>query len=153
MTGGRLLRLAKHLSSETFMLTYGDGVSDVDVGALLRFHRSHGRLATVTAVRPSARFGGLHLDRGNVLAFKEKPQSGEGWINGGFFVFEPGIFEFLADDQTVLEQSPMETLARAGQLMAFEHSGYWQCMDTIRDRDALETAWASGQAPWARSAG
>jgi glucose-1-phosphate cytidylyltransferase len=152
MTGGRLLRLARHLSSETFMLTYGDGVSDVDIGALLQFHRSHGRLATVTAVRPSARFGGLALDRGQVLSFKEKPQSGEGWINGGFFVFEPGIFEFLGDDQTVLEQAPMETLARTGQLMAFEHTGYWQCMDTIRDRDALETAWASGRAPWVRRA-
>jgi glucose-1-phosphate cytidylyltransferase len=134
------------------MLTYGDGVSDVDIGALLQFHRSHGRLATVTAVRPSARFGGLALDRGQVLSFKEKPQSGEGWINGGFFVFEPGIFEFLGDDQTVLEQAPMETLARTGQLMAFEHTGYWQCMDTIRDRDALETAWASGRAPWVRRA-
>ena len=148
MTGGRLLRLAGQLNSETFMLTYGDGVSDVDVGELLRFHRSHGRLATVTAVRPSARFGGLHLDQGKVLTFKEKPQSGEGWINGGFFVFEPGIFEFLADDLTVLEQSPMETLARSGQLMAFEHSGDWQCMDTVRDRDALQATWSSGQAPW-----
>lgn len=148
MTGGRLLRLERQLRAETFMLTYGDGVSDVDLGALLRFHSSHGRLATVTAVRPSARFGGLHLDSGSVLAFKEKPQSGEGWINGGFFVFEPGIFEFLADDQTVLEQSPMETLARTGQLMAFEHSGYWQCMDTVRDRDALQAAWSSGRAPW-----
>lgn len=148
MTGGRLRRLAGHLSSEPFMLTYGDGVSDVDVGALLRFHRSHGRLATVTAVRPSARFGGLNLDRGRVLTFQEKPQSGEGWINGGFFVFEPGIFEFLADDRTVLEQSPMETLALTGQLMAFEHSGYWQCMDTVRDRDALQAAWSSGRAPW-----
>ncbi len=152
MTGGRLLRMASRLRGETFMLTYGDGVSDVDVETLIRFHRSHGRLATVTAVRPTARFGGLHLDGGQVTAFKEKPQSGEGWINGGFFVFEPSIFDFLQDDQTVLEQSPLELLAAQGQLMAYEHGGYWQCMDTIRDRDALEALWKSGNAPWVRGA-
>lgn len=149
LTGGRLLRLKSHLqSSGTFMLTYGDGVSDVNLGRLLDFHRSHGKIATVTAVRPSARFGGLRLDDGRVLDFKEKPQSGEGWINGGFFVFEPSVFEYLRDDATVLEQSPLETLARDGQLMAFQHPGYWQCMDTIRDRDALQAAWDSGRAPW-----
>lgn len=149
MTGGRLLRLKPHLQSMgTFMLTYGDGVSDIDVTALLAFHRNHGRLATVTAVRPSARFGGMHIREGEVLSFKEKPQSGEGWINGGFFVFEPGIFEYLMDDTTVLEQSPLENLAKDGQLMAYEHSGYWQCMDTVRDRDALQAIWESGRAPW-----
>jgi len=151
MTGGRLLRLKPNLQSGgTFMLTYGDGVSDVDITALLAFHRNHGRLATVTAVRPSARFGGMQLRDGNVLDFKEKPQSGEGWINGGFFVFEPAVFDYLKDDATVLEGSPLENLARDGQLMAYEHTGYWQCMDTIRDRDALQAAWESGRAPWIR---
>lgn len=149
LTGGRLLRLKPHLESEgTFMLTYGDGVSDVDITALLAFHRSHGRTATVTAVRPSARFGGMHIGGGKVLDFQEKPQSGEGWINGGFFVFEPSVFKYLENDATILEKSPLETLAREGQLMAYEHSGYWQCMDTIRDRDALQSAWDGGRAPW-----
>jgi glucose-1-phosphate cytidylyltransferase len=149
MTGGRLLRL-KHLLQPggTFMLTYGDGVSDVDVSALLRFHRSHGKLATVTAVRPSARFGGMHIGGGKVVDFKEKPQSGEGWINGGFFVCEPGVFDYLSDDSTVLEQSPLETLTADGELMAYQHHGYWQCMDTIRDRDALQSAWDSGSPAW-----
>ena len=149
MTGGRLLRLKGALRSErTFMLTYGDGVSDVDITSLLTFHRSHGRLASVTAVRPSARFGGMQIDKGEVVDFEEKPQSGEGWINGGFFVFEPGVFDYLKDDSTVLEQSPLETLVHDGQLMAYEHSGYWQCMDTIRDRDALRALWESGCPPW-----
>jgi glucose-1-phosphate cytidylyltransferase len=152
MTGGRLLRLARHLASETFMLTYGDGVADIDIAALLQFHRRHGRIATITAVRPSARFGGLHIENCAVTAFKEKPQSGEGWINGGFFVFEPGIFDFLQNDQTVLEQAPLESLATQGQLMAYEHEGHWQCMDTIRDRNALEALWQSGNAPWMRGA-
>jgi len=149
LTGGRLLRLKPYLdSSGTFMLTYGDGVSDVDLTALLNFHRSHGKLATVTAVRPSARFGGLRLGEGRVIDFKEKPQSGEGWINGGFFVFEPAVFEYLENDNTILEQSPLEQLTHDKQLMAFEHPGYWQCMDTIRDRDALQTIWESGDIPW-----
>jgi glucose-1-phosphate cytidylyltransferase len=149
MTGGRLLRLKAYLmSGGTFMLTYGDGVSDVDVGALVSFHKRHGRLATVTAVRPSARFGGLEVESGRVLHFKEKPQSGEGWINGGFFVFEPGIFDYLTDDATVLERLPLENLVRDGEMMAYEHAGYWQCMDTIRDRDALQALWSGGRAPW-----
>jgi len=149
MTGGRLLRLKSHLQSAgTFMLTYGDGVSDVDLSALLSFHRAHVRLATVTAVRPSARFGGMHADDGQVLDFKEKPQSGEGWINGGFFVFEPEIFDYLKDDSTILERSPLETLARDRQFMAYKHTGYWQCMDTLRDKHALEELWADGKAPW-----
>jgi glucose-1-phosphate cytidylyltransferase len=149
MTGGRLLRLKHNLQSEgPFMLTYGDGVSDVDLTALLAFHRAHGKLATVTAVRPTARFGGMQIGDGQVLDFKEKPQSGEGWINGGFFVFEQGVFDYLERDTTVLEESPLETLARDGQLMAYEHPGYWQCMDTVRDRDALQSLWESGRAPW-----
>jgi glucose-1-phosphate cytidylyltransferase len=151
MTGGRLLRLKPHVQpTGTFMLTYGDGVSDVDITALLAFHRAHGRLATVTAVRPSARFGGIQVGDGQVLDFTEKPQSGEGWINRGFFVFEPGVFDYITGDATVLERAPLEALAREGQLMAFEHSGYWQCMDTVRDRDALQTLWTSGCAPWVR---
>ncbi len=149
MTGGRLLRLKRQLAGNgTFLFTYGDGVSDVNITALLDYHRRHGRLATVTAVRPSARFGGVHIEAGRVSHFKEKPQSGEGWINGGFFALEPGVFDYLTDDGTVLEQSPLESLARDGQLMAYEHEGYWQCMDTIRDRDALQAHWNSGRVPW-----
>ena len=149
MTGGRLLRLKPNLHAHgTFMLTYGDGVADVDLPSLLDFHRKHGKLATVTAVRPTARFGGMQINDGKVVDFKEKPQTGEGWINGGFFVFEPGVFDYLEDDSTVLEESPLEKLTRDGQLMAFEHPGYWQCMDTVRDRDALQSIWASGKAPW-----
>lgn len=150
MTGGRLLRLKELISATntTFMLTYGDGVSNVDLDKLLALHRAHGKLATVTAVRPSARFGGLVIDDGRVLNFKEKPQSGEGWINGGYFVFEQGVFDYLDDDATVLERKPLENLVRDGQLMAYQHDGYWQCMDTIRDRDALQETWDSGTAPW-----
>lgn len=149
MTGGRLLRLRPWLeSSGTFMLTYGDGVTDLDVRALLAFHRAHGKFATITAVRPPARFGGMRLEAGVVRDFKEKPQTGEGWINGGFFVFEPGVFNYLENDGTVLEGKPLEKLAADGQLMAFEHSGYWQCMDTVRDRDTLQDLWAGGKAPW-----
>ncbi|MDA9030979.1 glucose-1-phosphate cytidylyltransferase [Candidatus Pseudothioglobus singularis] len=150
MTGGRLLRLKKYLenNNEPFMLTYGDGVSDVDISALLKFHRSHGKLATVTAVRPSARFGGMDIGEGQVINFKEKPQSGTGWINGGFFVFEPSVFDYLDDDSTILERSPLENLVRDEQLMAYQHSGYWQCMDTIRDRDSLQELWDNGSVPW-----
>lgn len=151
MTGGRLLRLKPYLQSGgTFMLTYGDSVANVDVNRLLAFHRDHGRLATVTAVRPSARFGGMRIEGGRVLDFKEKPQSGEGQINGGFFVLETSIFDYIENDSTILERSPLETLTRDGQLMAYEHPGYWQCMDTVRDRDALQTAWDTGHAPWLR---
>ena len=149
MTGGRLLRLKPILQSGgTFMLTYGDGVSDVDVTALLKFHRSHGRIATVTAVRPPVRFGVLSLADNRVIEFQEKPQSSEGWINGGYFVFEPEIFDYIADDSTMLERQPLESLAQAGQLMAFHHAGYWQCMDTLRDKLTLEDLWNSGEAPW-----
>jgi glucose-1-phosphate cytidylyltransferase len=151
MTGGRLHRLESILRpAGTFMLTYGDGVSDVDIGALVAFHRSHGRLATVTAVRPAARFGAMAFDGDRVKSFKEKPQASEGWINGGFFVFEPGVFSYLHGDNTVLEQDPLENLARDGQLMAFKHDGFWQPMDTIRDRDVLNDLWRTGQAPWCR---
>lgn len=130
------------------MLTYGDGVSDVDLRALLAFHRSHGRLATVTAVRPPARFADLRIENGQVKHFEEKPQAGEGWVNGGFFVFEPGVLDTLVDDGTVLEKAPLEQLAARGELMAYQHLGYWQSMDTLRDKLTLEGLWASGKAPW-----
>jgi glucose-1-phosphate cytidylyltransferase len=148
-TGGRVLRLKERLApGGTFMLTYGDGVADVDLAALLKFHRAHGRHATVTAVRPPARFGDLNIDDGKVTSFAEKPQAGEGWINGGFFVFEPAVFDYIANDDTILERAPLENLATDGQLMAYHHSGYWQSMDTLRDKNALEAIWASGRAPW-----
>lgn len=149
LTGGRLHRLENVLKSEgTFMLTYGDGVSNVNIRELLSFHKKHGKIATVTAVRPPARFGSMCFDGDQVLSFQEKPQVGEGWINGGFFVFEPAVFDYLAGDLTILEREPLENLARDGQLMAFKHQGFWQPMDTIRDRDYLNEQWDSGLAPW-----
>ena len=149
MTGGRLRRLASRLrDGGTFMLTYGDGLSNVDLRELLKFHDSHGRLATVTAVRPPARFGTMDFDGDRVVRFEEKPQTGEGWINGGFFVMDPGVLDYIGGDDTVLEGAPLENLARDGQLMAFRHLGFWQCMDTTRDRVRLEGFWSSGQAPW-----
>lgn len=148
MTGGRLLRLKSRLKG-TFMATYGDGVGSVDVKKLFAFHRKHGRLATVTAVRPPARFGGLELDGERVRQFTEKPQAGEGWINGGFFVFEPKVLAYIKrGDSTVLEREPLETLAADGELMAYKHEGFWQPMDTLRDKHALEELWDSGRAPW-----
>ncbi|MGE0617035.1 MAG: glucose-1-phosphate cytidylyltransferase [Bacteriovoracia bacterium] len=149
MTGGRLLRLESYLKPHgTFMITYGDGVANVDLKKALAFHKAHGKLCTVTAVRPTARFGGMVFQDQQVTQFKEKPQSGEGWINGGFFIMEPGIFKYLKEDATVLEQAPLENLARDGQLMAYFHEGFWQCMDTIRERQLLEEKWATGKAPW-----
>jgi len=148
MTGGRLFRLKQHVEGETFMLTYGDGVANINIRDLVEFHRSHGKLATVTAVHPIARFGEMKLASDTVCEFKEKPQTGEGWINGGFFVFEPGVFKYLEGDHTVLEQEPLENLAREGQLMAYRHKGFWYCMDTIRDMEVLEGLWSKGNAPW-----
>jgi glucose-1-phosphate cytidylyltransferase len=149
MTGGRLHRLERLLHpGGTFMLTYGDGVADLDLQALVAFHRSHGRIATVTAVRPQARFGGILFEGDRVMEFKEKPQTGEGWINGGFFVMEPGVFDYLHGDATVLEEDPLENLTRDGQLMAYRHQGFWHCMDTLRDRNSLEALWQEGRAPW-----
>jgi glucose-1-phosphate cytidylyltransferase len=147
-TGGRVKRLSSWLRDGTFMLTYGDGVSDVNLTELLAFHRRHGRLATVTAVRPPARFGGLRFDGDLVSEFTEKPQVGEGWINGGFFVMEPGVLDYIQGDETYLEREPLERLAKDGQLAAFRHDGFWQCMDTLRDLKLLESLWESGQAPW-----
>ena len=149
MTGGRLKRLEPLLRpGGTFCFTYGDGVSDVDVSRALAFHRSHGKLATVTAVRPPARFGAMAFDGQRVASFKEKIQTGEGWINGGYFLFEPGVFDYLEGDSTILEEAPLERLAADGQLMAYKHEGFWQCMDTVRDRNHLESLWAKGQAKW-----
>jgi glucose-1-phosphate cytidylyltransferase len=147
-TGGRIKRLERWLRDGTFMSTYGDGVSNVDLKALLAFHRTHGRIATVTAVRPPARFGGLIFDGDLVAEFTEKPQIGEGWINGGFLVCEPAIFDYLEADQSSLEADALERLAANRQLAAYRHDGFWQCMDTLRDKRLLEHLWQSGSPPW-----
>ncbi len=147
-TGGRVRRLRPYLGDSTFMLTWGDGVSDVDLSALLAFHRSHGKLLTVTAVRPPARFGHLVFEGDRIVDFDEKPTAAEGWINGAFFVVEPKVLDYIADDDTSWEHGPMRQLAREGQLMAFKHEGFWQCMDTVRERKLLEDVWAGGKAPW-----
>jgi glucose-1-phosphate cytidylyltransferase len=147
-TGGRIKRLAPYLGSGTFMLTWGDGVSNIDLDALLAFHRRHGRLATVTAVRPPARFGRLDIEGDNVVRFAEKSQLDAGWINGAFFVLEPGVLDYIDGDPTMFEGEPMERLAKGGQLMAFRHDGFWQCMDTLRDMKLLERMWLSDDPPW-----
>lgn len=147
-TGGRLKRLKPWLSDGTFMLTYGDGVADVDIARLASFHRQSGCLATVTAVRPPSRFGDIELQEGIVTSFHEKPQVGEGWINGGYFVLEPRVLDYIDGDQTLWEKQPLQTLARDGQLSAYRHAGFWQCMDTIREKQLLEDLWNSGNAPW-----
>jgi glucose-1-phosphate cytidylyltransferase len=148
MTGGRIKRLEAFLKDETFMVTYGDGVSNVDLKKLLEFHHSHGKIATVTAVRPPARFGELLINEDSTAEFSEKPQTGEGWINGGFFVFEPKIFELLSGDESILEIDVLERLAKENQLAAYKHEGFWQCMDTLRDKKHLEAMWESGNPPW-----
>jgi len=148
LTGGRIKRLAPYLGNTTFMLTWGDGVSNVSLKELLKFHRSHGKLATVTAVRPPARFGHLNFDGDKVINFSEKPQTAEGWINGGFFVLETGIFDYIEGDDTPWERGPMEKLALDGQLMAYKHESFWQCMDTLRDKILLQQLWDSGDPPW-----
>jgi glucose-1-phosphate cytidylyltransferase len=147
-TGGRVKRLEPWLNRETFMVTYGDGVSDIDLSDLLNFHRAQGRIATVTAVRPPARFGGLVFDGDLVASFTEKPQAGEGWINGGFLVLEPAIFDYLEGDSSSLEADALERLAADRQLAAYRHDRFWQCMDTLRDKRLLETLWQERRAPW-----
>jgi glucose-1-phosphate cytidylyltransferase len=147
-SGGRMKRMAPYLGEGTFMMTLGDGVSTVDIDRLVEFHRSHGRLATLTAVRPPARFGHISLDGDRVSVFAEKPQLDEVWINGAFFVLEPGVLDYIEGDDTSWEYGPLDDLARDGQLMAFRHDGFWECMDTIRDRRLLEQLWQSGRAPW-----
>lgn len=148
MTGGRLRRVRDFLNEGTFCMTYGDGVADVDIKSLLDFHRSHGRLATLTAVRPPARYGAMHLDEARVTEFMEKPQIGEGYINGGFFALEPGVLDYIDGDETHWEREPLERLARDGELMAYRHDGFWLGMDTIRDKQYLQRLWDEGQAPW-----
>lgn len=147
-TGGRIKKLAPFVGNETFMLTWGDGVSDVNLDDLLEFHRSHGKLATLTAVRPPARYGHLDLNGTRVLEFSEKPQTEEGWINGAFFVLEPEVFSYIDGDETVWEREPLERLANAGQLMAYKHTSFWQCMDTLREKHLLEKLWQSENPPW-----
>ena len=150
MTGGRVKRLQSFIGNEPFMLTYGDGVANVDLDALLKFHKSHGKMVTISAVHPGARFGELEMEDNKVVAFQEKPQTGQGWINGGYFIIEPEFFDLIEDDNTILERDPLEKAAAMGELMAYQHDDYWQCMDTKRDRDHLEELWLSGEAPWKR---
>jgi glucose-1-phosphate cytidylyltransferase len=148
-TGGRLLRLKNYLKNEkTFMLTYGDGVSNINIKKAVRFHKKHGKIATITAVRPPLRFGELKISRNKVKSFKEKPQVGQSWINGGFFVFNKKVLNFIKDDQTMLEKEPLEKLTKKGQLMAYEHKGFWKCMDTMRDKIFLNKLWKEGNALW-----
>ena len=147
-TGGRIKRILPYVGGEAFCLTYGDGLSDLDIGALLAFHREHGRLATVTAVQPPGRYGALDVQGDRVAGFQEKLRGDGAWMNGGFFVLEPGVGDYIAGDRTVWEQDPLERLAADDQLAAFRHEGFWQAMDTIRERQLLEARWDGGQAPW-----
>lgn len=149
MTGGRVKRMQSFIGNETCMLTYGDGISDINLDALLAFHKSHGKMITVTAVRPGARFGELEIEGDRVASFQEKPQMHDGWINGGYFVVEPEFFDLISGDGTLLEREPLEFASRAGELMAYRHDGFWQCMDTKRDHELLESLWFKG-APWSR---
>ncbi|MDH3222087.1 MAG: glucose-1-phosphate cytidylyltransferase [Gemmatimonadota bacterium] len=149
MTGGRLGRLRDWLEDdETFMFTYGDGVADVDLRAALAFHEAHGKMATVTTVRAPARFGRISFDGDQVRTFHEKAEAGEGWINGGFFILNPGVFDYIDGDETVWEREPVENLARAGELVGYRHNGFWSCMDTLKEKNLLEELWGQGQAPW-----
>ena len=150
MTGGRVKQMKPYISNETCLMTYGDGVLDVDLDQLIAFHQNHGKMVTVTAVHPGARFGELVMKEDQVTFFQEKPQTGQGWINGGYFVLEPEFFDLIEEDQTILEREPLERAAQMGELMAFRHNGFWQCMDTKRDHANLEEFWRSGKAPWKR---
>jgi glucose-1-phosphate cytidylyltransferase len=148
MTGGRIKRIAPYINNETFMLTYGDGVSDVPMDKLLAFHKKTGKICTMTAVKPEGRFGILDIEGDTIESFREKSKNDVGYINGGYMVLEPAIFDYIKDDSTTFEREPLETIAEEGQLIAFKHNGFWQCMDTMRDREKLEELWASGKAPW-----
>ena len=150
MTGGRIKRLKKFVGNEPFMLTYGDGVANIDIDALLKFHKSHGKMVTLTAVRPSARFGDLEFDGNQVVSFEEKPQLHEGWINGGFFVCQPELLDYIDNDNQMLEREPLKRVVNDGELMAYKHEGFWHCMDTRRDHELLESLWESGAPPWVR---
>lgn len=148
MTGGRIKRVGRYLDGSDFCMTYGDGVSDVNLGKLIEFHRVQGRLATVTAIQPPGRFGALDMQDNLITSFQEKPQGDGSWINGGYFVLSPKVLDYIEGDDTIWERAPMERLARERQLAAYKHPGFWQCMDTLRDRNLLETHWQSGRAPW-----
>jgi len=148
MTGGRVKRMSSFIGNETFLLTYGDGVADINIEELIKFHKSHGKLITVSAVHPAARFGEIDIKDSMVISFQEKPQLQDGWINGGYFVVEPEFFEYIEGDQTLLEREPLERAAKDGQLMAYAHKGFWHCMDTKRDHELLESMWLNNP-PWA----
>ncbi|MFO1525301.1 MAG: glucose-1-phosphate cytidylyltransferase [Turneriella sp.] len=148
MTGGRIRNVQRYIGDEEFCLTYGDGVGNIDIPQLLKFHKSHGRFATLTAVRPPGRFGALQLEKNEIKSFREKPEGDGSWISGGFFVLSPKVFEYISDEQTVWERKPLESLASEGQLMAYFHDGFWQPMDTLRDKIFLHELWTAGKAPW-----
>jgi len=148
LTGGRLKRVYEYVGKETFCFTYGDGVANIDIGAQLAYHRQHGRLATITAIQPPGRYGALNLDAGRVVSFQEKPAGDGAWINGGFFVLEPGVFDYIEGDRTSWEGTPLLRLVGDDQLMSYQHRGFWQAMDTLRDKNHLEELWASGNPPW-----
>jgi glucose-1-phosphate cytidylyltransferase len=148
MTGGRVKRMRDFIGEEPFLLTYGDGVASINIDELISFHKEKGKMVTVSAVHPGARFGELSINDDVVTSFDEKPQTKQGWVNGGYFVCEPRVFEFIDNDATVFEKEPLEAIAALGEMVAFRHHGYWQCMDTKRDRDSLEELWQSGNAPW-----
>ncbi len=149
MTGGRIKMVKDYIGDNTFMLTYGDGVCDVNINELVNFHKSHGKIATMTAIQPGGRFGGLDInDLDTIENFKEKSKEDGGWINGGFMVLEPDIINYIEGDETTFEREPLETVAKEGQLKAYKHYGFWQCMDTMRDKELLENLWAKKQAPW-----
>ena len=150
MTGGRIQKIRMYLGDEPFFLTYGDGLCDVDIAALLQFHRKHGKYATITAVHPDSRFGVLDVSFDRIQAFREKSEADVDWINGGFMVLDPCVIDYIEDENTVFERAPLEALCADGQLMAFRHRGFWQCMDTMRDKEKLERLWADGYAPWKR---
>ena len=149
MTGGRIKRIQPYIENETFMMTYGDGVADINIGALINFHKDHGKIGSITAVQPIGRFGALRFrDKEKVQAFQEKPEGDGAWINGGFFVLEPKIFDYIDGDSTFFEHEPLETIAKTDNLIAYKHKGFWQPMDTLRDKNYLEDLWASNKAPW-----
>ena len=148
MTGGRIKRIEKYVDGETFMMTYGDGVSDIDISKLVEFHKKKGKAATLSAVHPAGRFGIMDVSGDDVKAFREKNQSDVGWVNGGYMVLEPEVFDYIAGDETTFEREPLERLSSDGKLAAYKHSGYWQCMDTMRDKEDLEKLWSSGEAKW-----
>lgn len=149
MTGGRLKRISRHLNNETFMMTYGDGVADIDIAKLVEYHKSHGKLATVTAIKPTGRFGALNIaESGRVVSFQEKPEGDGSWVNGGFFVLDPSVIDLISGDNVVFEREPLERLATGQQLMSYKHGGFWYAMDTLRDKNYLEELWSSGKAPW-----